>query len=565
MQRALSRAWSFAFILAGCASAPPNAVPKSTAPTATVSAAASTAPTVSPACADAERVLADAETALDPERRKVVMPRERLVCVRAEIARAVAVCPSLAARADAIARADDERARLATGTTRMSADERWILQQDGEGHARVFERGAAGLRLALRLRVPAELDFGPDQRLLGIEEGTPRRLLVIDPSAGSVRRIVDVDSYAVLGTSLYVASPRVIRRYAWPPVAPLETVATPRAIDVGSGFRVAGSAVVVGDALVSLAKGVVLQQGLTFGATSADGTRIVACEEGERLKVIDTATGADVASFDTKKSAVCSWTRPTITPDGRFAVGVDEHDDQMGARFMVAVVYDLATKTVHRRVDLAQTFSTAMDATVLVEDGTRICVDHGNMHWRRVVCPWALTKNGAAPLPKSKVVATKSKTSSLPGKELARIVSVDGATLVVATAHRIPPEESDRFDRLQLHLVDTKSGTLRRSVDAFAGELVSPALGEDRAAVRLQFVDATHVLLDASEAATVLGVLDLSAGTFTRAKDDAVWLRGRFATSGGALLDLVANTSTSLVPAQAAWTAAPEIVPICTR
>lgn len=453
----------------------------------------------------------------------------------------------------------EERTRLSTTlSTTLSSDARFVLQQDGKGDARVLERRDAGLALMLRLSLPGEATLAPDHRLF-VRDRDARSLVVVDLATRETRRFVDVDAFATVGNDLVLASPTSVRRFAWPSLAPHGSATTTQPIGVSEHeFRAVGQALIVGDALVSFETGAVLARKISFGPSSLDGTRVVGCTEDHAVAVFDTTAGTLLARFETAGSAVCAWSWPGLSPDGRHAVAVDAGDDKKGNRPMMAIVYDVESKKIERTPDPKLSFGTASSATSIVDDKGLVCVEYGSAHWHRLDCPWALANGKASKAQAPAVAKSVAKSPKLPGTELARATNVAGA-LVVATADAAKGDLP--FAHLRVHVLDAKGDR--------AMELVPNAFyvasfehdGERRP--ELRFLDATHVLFESHSPPVPNFVLDTVSATFEALDPEVVFLHGRFALLHDALVDLVSHETRPLTPTAAAFHGAPEIGPAC--
>ena len=560
-------------LLASCRASPPPAPLAS--PTASGPDPSAGLTPAQRGCVDAEPLFRQAEAALHPKP-GAPAPAGEERCAVAVARRAAQMCPADKARGLALAALGDERERTRSGLQiAVSPDKRYVLQSDGTDSARVWELTAGAPQLRWRLSMEASWEPATRGRFFGWNHN--KRLFVLDLPAGVLSEFPEVEGFGLVGESLMLASKRAVRRVEWANVSQAQVVTAPADISIQLdgpfALLAGGRSVIAGDTLASFERGVTLAQGLRFVSTSADERRVLGCTDAPAAPaavVLDALSGQKIAEMDTSRTALCGFTRPALSPDGRYVVGVDEAITPANLRYMVLVVFDTATGRSRRLPTPRELFSTALDASITVspQAPSRVCVRFGNMHWRQTDCPWLIDAYGkATTAPPARKPGPDRPP--VPGLELARAKSPDGRLVVVASYRdRASKADGPRGDHLRLSVIDAEARQVLRSAEVVKGPFSFMVMGgaeQERATLR--FLSPRHVLFECgqcwrNEVPTLLFDVE-QAGFETLDPETAPLAGSRFATLGDDLLDLTTGRRYSLTPDQAAWQAAPQTSSLC--
>jgi murein DD-endopeptidase MepM/ murein hydrolase activator NlpD len=536
----------------GCAAEP---VPIASPPVPAVSVEVASRP--SDECLAASALVSAAERALAPvDGRRPPASADR--CAARWATEAARRCESVRAQALDLFAIADERSRAAPNLTlSVTPDARWVLQGDDKGHARIWEWVAGAPKLAMRLEADMTWDARAGGLVIGRREGAA---ILVDARSGKTARFDDVSALGVLEGGIMLAGAESVRRVDRTTFEVTGTATSSAKLDVGyDGPFVllrGGRSVMVGGALVSFDRHAVLARGVQLVSRSEGDQRLLVCDDRRHALVLEGETGRREADVDLSATSSCGFSMPGLSPDGRFLVGVDDRASARGVRQMEVVVVEIATGKTTRRLDPSMSFSTALDASVSIEKGT-VCVGYGNMHWRRFHCPWSIDSGGRIS-PRRAPAHPASPRFGIVGAEMARATSADGRFVVVATYDDLAKRPNDPPDqaRLRATVVDVASGRPLREVVVAPGKVSiswSTLAGASPASVR--FLDATHALIfGGTDGSVPPVVLDVESGTFAVVPADAELVPDtRFATVGGALLDLPTGRVWSLVPDFAEW------------
>jgi hypothetical protein len=554
-----SRALPFvALVLASCAGAPPPAPP--VMEIAPVPAAPTPAP--EPGCSEAPALVAKMRAA---EKEK----RER--CAVKAAKEALKLCPSGADASVQRVAATDAAWRGKHGPVRFLGP--WLLERiEGSQEHRVWEIAASGPRLRARIE-SGEIALGLRDRLR-VEVGDD--VAFVDPRAGTVARIGltfahETSDYVYAGNGYDV---RRLRASDLAPAGPVVPWVEGHAARPGRALL--GGEVLIGDVLVSFARGAALRTGVSLAGVRPDEARVLACDQdGPAMVEADATTGRELARFALPKGMECEVAEPAYGPDPRYAFWIEQGPETKDrGRAIVVASGDTRTGKVRRFEDPSATWSIAFHSDEhLDEDGQHLCARLRSFHTMWTRCDWKLSKDGGivrAPKPRAAPKPALSALGLAGAVDLGRAWTPAHDRLLVLS-FRVKGEEKQDL-RLTIAGAD---GKVERAVVLVAGEATfdDRLLWEPERTLEypdlpsIEAIDGDHAIFHTGSINGLEDlVVDLRTGAVTRPclGLESCDLAGRFAgDEKGGLRDLVSGASLVLSASDADWDAAPEVAPPC--